>query len=113
MRTIYNKTMMTPSITFDEKKSKLSVEGNIILCEGADFWKNITKEIAENSNIKSVDFEIEHINTDSVRNLLKMLKVNKTTFEINWLYEDFDEDMKELGESIEKFTNKKINLIEK
>lgn len=113
MRTIYNKTMMTPSIKFDDKKNKLSVEGNIILCDGKDFWKDITKEIVENSNIKIVDFEIEHINTDSIRNLLIMLNNNKTTFEINWLYEDYDDDMRELGESIERFTNKKINLIEK
>lgn len=114
MRTISDRTMETPSLKYDKSKEKLSVEGRMIVCKDQDFWKKMNKEIIENNNIKSIEFDIEYINTDSIRNLLIILSNNKTTdFQIDWFYDDYDDDMKELGENIAQITRKKLNLIEK
>jgi hypothetical protein len=114
MRTLYNKTKDTPSVIYNEDNNKLELKGNMISFDSGSFWNDITREIVENSNLKSVDFDLEYINTDSIKELLIILK-NQTNsdLEINWLYVDYDDDMKELGENLKKVSMKKINLIEK
>lgn len=114
MKTILNKTAQTPLVTYNEVDNKLKLEGNIISLENGTFWKNISKEIAENSNLKSLDFDLEYINTHSIRELLILLKTQKVSdLEINWIYVDHDDDMKELGQVLSELCSKKINLVEK
>lgn len=114
MKTIFEKSTQTPLVTYDNVNKKLKLEGNIIGIDISNFWKDITKEIIENSNLKSVDFDLEYINTVSIRELLFLLKNQSVSgLEINWLYMGYDDDMKELAENIQTVTSKKINLIEK
>lgn len=112
MKTLFEKTKMTPKVTSSKENGKISLEGNLITLENPTFWKEISKRLIEDSQTKEVQFDLEYVNTESLRNLLNLIK--KTNgIKYKWYYQDFDDDMLEMGKNLELISKAEFEFIEK
>ena len=110
METLLEKTIMTPQVIWSE--NSLLLKGNLIICDNPSFWKEISNKLLENSKTKHVEFDLEYVNTDSLRILLRLL-IKTNGIKYKWYYQDFDEDMLEMGKSIEEITKSHFEFIKK
>lgn len=104
------KTPKTPSIIFNPKQGKLEIKGRSIPENSVGFYKplidSLDQYITNPTSPTIVDFQLEYFNTASSKCIIDVLKhlevVNKqgTQVDINWYYEDGDEDMLDSGEDL-------------
>lgn len=104
-------TKKTPGITFDPSKGFLEVTGRSIPENAIDFYKPLISSLNEYAkkplDVTNVNVKLEYFNTSSSKCILDMFKSievihkNNLTVNINWFYEDEDEDMLETGEYYE------------
>jgi len=118
-------TPKTPTIHFDSKEGVFEIKGRSIPENSVEFYKPLNEWLdsyMQNPLDKtSVNIRLEYFNTSSSKCILDVFKRleaihrAKHDVEINWYYEEDDEDMLEAGEdydSIIKVPFKMIEIVE-
>jgi hypothetical protein len=118
-------TSKTPSIRFDSKEGVFEIKGRSIPENSVEFYKPLNEWLdmyMQNPLEKTcVNIRLEYFNTSSSKCILDVFKRlesihrSRHDVEINWFYEEDDEDMLEAGEdydSIIKVPFKMIEIVE-
>lgn len=113
-------TSKTPTVKFDANEGIFEIKGRSIPENSVEFYKPITEwlELYKDSPLPktSVDIRLEYFNTSSskcILDIFKKLEVlckAKHDVEINWYYEEDDEDMLEAGEDYESIIRVPFNM---
>jgi hypothetical protein len=119
---IIDGTTKTPNVNFDAEKGILEVKGRSIPENSIEFYKPLVdwlEEYAQNPFSKTqVNVHLEYFNTSSSKCILDVFKKleaihkNKYEVQINWYYEEDDEDMLEAGEDYESIIRVPFKMIE-
>lgn len=118
-------TPKTPSIKFDSKEGVFEIKGRSIPENSVEFYKPLNEWLDNYMQTPLdktvVNIRLEYFNTSSSKCILDVFKRleaihrSKHDVEINWYYEEDDEDMLEAGEdydSIIKVPFKMIEIVE-
>lgn len=118
-------TPKTPSIRFDAKDGVFEIKGRSIPENSVEFYKPLNEWLDNYMQVPLdktvVNIRLEYFNTSSSKCILDVFKRleaihrSKHDVEINWFYEEDDEDMLEAGEdydSIIKVPFKMIEIVE-
>lgn len=118
-------TPKTPSIKFDSKDGVFEIKGRSIPENSVEFYKPLNEWLDQYMQTPLektvVNIRLEYFNTSSSKCILDVFKRleaihrSKHDVEINWFYEEDDEDMLEAGEdydSIIKVPFKMIEIVE-
>jgi hypothetical protein len=118
-------TPKTPSIKFDAKEGIFEIKGRSIPENSVEFYKPLNEWLDTYMQVPLdktvVNIRLEYFNTSSSKCILDVFKRleaihrAKHDVEINWFYEEDDEDMLEAGEdydSIIKVPFKMIEIVE-
>ena len=118
-------TPKTPSIRFDSKEGIFEIKGRSIPENSVEFYKPLNEWLdlymQGPLDKTTVNIRLEYFNTSSSKCILDVFKRleaihrSKHDVEINWYYEEDDEDMLEAGEdydSIIKVPFKMIEIVE-
>lgn len=114
-------TLKTPTIEFNPFEGYLLIKGRSIPENSIEFYQPLIEEL-ENYFITpqpttKVDIQLEYFNTSSSKCILDVLKKIEVISEsskvnINWFYEEYDEDMLEAGEDYQAIVNIPFTMIE-
>lgn len=112
----------TPSITFTAGDGKLELKGRSIPENSVEFYKPLNEWIdaygASPQANTVVDIKLEYFNTSSSKCILDLFKKlegingNNTQVNINWYFEEDDEDMEEAGEDYQAIISLPFKIIE-
>lgn len=118
-------TPKTPSIKFDARDGVFEIKGRSIPENSVEFYKPLNEWLDTYMQVPLdktvVNIRLEYFNTSSSKCILDVFKRleaihrSKHDVEINWFYEEDDEDMLEAGEdydSIIKVPFKMIEIVE-
>lgn len=115
-------TQKTPAIEFDPQKGVLEIKGRSIPENSIEFYKPIVDWLEEYSGAAAsktlVNVHLEYFNTSSSKCILDVFKklesIHKSNndVQINWYYEEDDEDMLEAGEDYESIIRVPFKMIE-
>jgi hypothetical protein len=118
-------TPKTPSIKFDAREGVFEIKGRSIPENSVEFYKPLNEWLDQYMQVPLdktvVNIRLEYFNTSSSKCILDVFKRlesihrSKHDVEINWFYEEDDEDMLEAGEdydSIIKVPFKMIEIVE-
>lgn len=122
MNNIYiEATTNTPRLQFEFDKGTFEIKGNSFPEYAQDFFKENLKlfgEYAKNPLPKTIfNFKLIYINTgtnppiEKIFNLLDDIAEKGNEVEINWFYEEEDDDMEELGRYFQNYTDIMIQRI--
>jgi hypothetical protein len=115
-------TKTTPSIVFDADKNEFKISGRSIPADAAIFfspadrWAEKFTAVFDKETF-SIDIMLDHLNTGSVRSILTILtrfirmKSRGKTVNINWHYEQEDEDIRDKGEEMSLILEHPFNFI--
>ncbi len=115
------KTNVTPEIQFDSNKGILTICGRSSPDYSQAFFEPLMKALETlDQNIGSfqANFKMTMFNTSSAKCIYDILKKIKamsshgTELEVNWYYEDSDEDMMECGEDFSDLLSMDFRYIE-
>lgn len=113
MHSLYlDKTTRTPQIILDPKKEIFEIQGRSIPENSVDFYLPVMQwmdEYRRNPNEKTrFVVRLEYFNTSSSKCLIDVLRklerihLDGKPVELEWYYEEQDEDMKESGEDFKE-----------
>lgn len=115
-------TQKTPTVQFDPEKGVLEIKGRSIPENSIEFYKPLVDWLEEYSSSPSnktiVNVHLEYFNTSSSKCILDVFKKLETLHkgnndvQINWYYEEDDEDMLEAGEDYESIIRVPFKMIE-
>lgn len=115
-------TQKTPTVNFDATKGIIEIKGRSIPENSIEFYKPLVdwlENYAHNTRESTVvNIQLEYFNTSSSKCILDVFKKleaiykNKHQVNINWYYEEDDEDMLEAGEDYESIIHVPFNMIE-
>ncbi len=112
----------TPLITFDATTGKFELKGKSIPENSVIFYKPLF-EWLDNYILKPapqtiLTIQLDYFNTSSSKCIVDLFKkfeniskVGGAEAEINWLYNEDDEDMQEAGEDYQSIIKTKFNLV--
>ncbi len=115
-------TSKTPSVKFNSDQGIFEIKGRSIPENAVEFykplvdWLDIYKESPLNKTV--VNISLEYFNTSSSKCILDVFKKleaihkAKHEVEVNWYYEEDDEDMLEAGEDYESIIRVPFKIIE-
>jgi hypothetical protein len=115
-------TPKTPSVKFDYGEGIFEIKGRSIPENSVEFykplvdWLDIYKETPLTKTV--VNIRLEYFNTSSSKCILDIFKKLETIHkakndvEVNWYYEEDDEDMLEAGEDYESIIRVPFKMIE-
>ncbi len=116
------KTRKTPDITFNAESGKLQIEGKSIPENSIEFYKPLVAWLDEYGKnpveTTEVNIKLEYFNTSSSKCILDVFKKLEAIYkqnhkvEINWYYEEDDEDMLEAGEDYQSILKIPFKMIE-
>jgi len=119
---IREETLKTPFVKFDSDKGLVEIKGRSIPENSIEFYKPLIdwldKYSDEPSGRTSVNIKLEYFNTSSSKCILDIFRklelIHKkgNEVEINWYYEEDDEDMFEAGEDYQSIINIPFKMIE-
>lgn len=104
-------TKTTPSIVFDADKNEFKITGRSIPADAtvfyspADKWAEKFTAVFDGKEM-TIDIMLDHLNTGSVRSILTILtrfirmKPRGKIINVNWHYEEEDEDIRDKGEEM-------------
>ncbi len=111
----------SPITMFDDSNGVISISGRAIQIDSSKFWNSMNSKLNEflqNSLEKvSIRFQMEYIHSSSIESLLRFLELLKLNtkkdkcIEVEWLYENGDEDMLELGNFINEIVKLPMKYI--
>jgi hypothetical protein len=109
----------TPTVNFNAGTGFLEIKGRSIPENSIEFYKPLIDWIEQYSkspqDSTSVNIQLEYFNTSSSKCILDVFKrlesINKEV-QVNWYYEEDDEDMLEAGEDYDAIINLPFKMIE-
>ena len=118
---IIEPTRLTPFVQLDAKAGILEFKGRSSPSASLEFYypilSNIDKAFVNGTASLTANFAFEYFNTSSSKclfDILKRLAQFKTKgmdVQVNWYYEEYDDDMKETGEDYEDVLGMSFNYI--
>lgn len=114
---IIEATNYSPLVEF-YPDGKMVIRGRSILDDTLSFYKPLLELITQcNSSKFFIEMNIELMNTNSLKHILKILSEIKRHFgsencEIHWYYEKGDEDMIDIGKFFETILQKSFHFYE-
>lgn len=115
-------TAKTPTVTSDLGKGIIEIKGRSIPENSVEFYKPLVdwlEEYKANPLPKTnVNIQLEYFNTSSSKCILDVFKKleaihkGKHEVQINWYYEEDDEDMLEAGEDYESIIRVPFKMVE-
>jgi len=122
MQSMYlDKTNRTPQIILDPRKEIFEIRGRSIPENSVDFYKPVMEwmdEYRKQPNEKTrLVFCLEYFNTSSSKCLVEILRkleaihLDGNYVEMEWYYEERDEDMRESGEDFKEILKIPIRMI--
>jgi hypothetical protein len=115
-------TPKTPAVRFDSQQGIFEIKGRSIPENSVEFYKPIIDwlEAYKDEPLQKtvVDVKLEYFNTSSSKCILDVFKKLETihkaknSVEVNWYYEEDDEDMLEAGEDYESIIRMPFKMIE-
>jgi hypothetical protein len=112
----------TPYIMMDGEKGVIEIKGRSIPENSVEFYKPLIDWLenftAFGGKQTNVNVQLEYFNTSSSKCLLDIFKKLEmmyrkgTSVQINWYYEEDDEDMYEAGEDYQSIINVPFTMIE-
>ena len=115
-------TSKTPSVRFDLNDAVFEIKGRSIPENSVEFYKPLVdwlESYKESPLPKTVvNIRLEYFNTSSSKCILDVFKKlevihkAKNEVEVNWYYEEDDEDMLEAGEDYESIIRVPFKMIE-
>lgn len=116
---IIEPTKDTPYIRVDQIEGLIEIKGRSSPQSALEFFHPLIdsiKKLKARSSVKLV-FNLEYFNTSSAKCIfnvfreLNMLSKLGITVEVDWLYEEDDEDMREIGTDFEELTKLPFHFI--
>lgn len=107
-------TYKTPDIVFDIKKGVINIKGRSLTDNASLFYKpliDILYKISEDKSSIIVNIHLEYINANSRKYFMEIFRslevlLNKgKNVQINWFYDDPDEDIFETGMDYRSLVN--------
>ncbi len=122
MHSLYlNKTTRTPRIVLDPKEKIFEIQGRSIPENSVDFYQPVMQwmeEYRHHANEKTrLVVRLEYFNTSSSKCLIDILRKLEKIYldgkevELEWYYEEQDEDMKESGEDFKEILKVPFHMI--
>jgi hypothetical protein len=115
-------TPKTPTVRFDSQQGIFEIRGRSIPENSVEFYKPIIDWLEDYKGAPLqktvVDVKLEYFNTSSSKCILDVFKKleaihkEKNAVEVNWYYEEDDEDMLEAGEDYESIIRVPFKMIE-
>ncbi|MBN2487308.1 MAG: DUF1987 domain-containing protein [Bacteroidales bacterium] len=115
-------TQKTPAVEFNPVKGVLEIKGRSIPENSIEFYKPLVDWLEDYSASPAsktvVNVHLEYFNTSSSKCILDVFKKleslhkSNNVVEINWYYEEDDEDMLEAGEDYESIIRVPFKMIE-
>jgi len=115
-------TAKTPSVQFNAKDGIIEIKGRSIPENSVEFYKPLVDWLEDYKSAPldktKVNIQLEYFNTSSSKCILDVFKKleaihkGKQEVEINWYYEEDDEDMLEAGEDYESIIRVPFKMIE-
>ena len=115
-------TPKTPYVRFDGEKGIIEIKGRSIPENSIEFYKPLIDWLEEydgaGKDETAVNVQLEYFNTSSSKCILDIFKKLEILFkkgqkvEVNWYYEEDDEDMFEAGEDYQSIINIPFKMIE-
>lgn len=115
-------TAKTPTVNFDKDNGVLVLRGRSIPENSIDFFKPLNDWVDSYSSTPksstTVDVRLEYFNTSSSKCILDFFKKlesingNGTSVNVNWYFEEDDEDMEEAGEDYQAIISLPFKMIE-
>ncbi len=115
-------TPKTPYVRLDGEKGIIEIKGRSIPENSIEFYKPLIDWLEEyGSSVDSetaVNVQLEYFNTSSSKCILDIFKKLEGIYkkgqpvEVNWYYEEDDEDMFEAGEDYQSIINIPFKMIE-
>lgn len=115
-------TPKTPYIRFDGEKGIIEIKGRSIPENSIEFYKPLIDWLEEYAVLEkkqtAVNVQLEYFNTSSSKCILDIFKKLEVLFkkgqkvEVNWYYDEDDEDMFEAGEDYQSIINIPFKMIE-
>lgn len=112
MTTIINGTSTTPNITFNKTTNTITIKGKSIPFEPELFWPIYThqfKTLSKTNKQLEIEIDLSYINANSIQYLVKIATIENTI--ITWICDEFDDDMIELGETLEYLSSTKFRYL--
>lgn len=116
------KSKITPQINFNKEEGILEILGRSIPENSVGFYEPILSALiryVETPAAKTtVTIQLDYFNTSSSKSILEILKkielIAKKGFEVevNWLFDEDDEDMIEAGEAYDAIVKVPFNIIQ-
>lgn len=116
----YKASSLTPKVFLDEENGIFALEGKSSPEDSFSFYSSIldgVKNLSLPKNELTANFNLVYFNTSSSRCLFVLMRELKTlntkghTININWHYEENDDDIKEVGEDFAELLDWKFNYI--
>lgn len=115
-------SLTTPGIVFDPFKGLIELRGKSIPENSFEFYEPLYEWLDEYQKQPqpntSVDLYMEYFNTSSSKEFIRFFKrledlnkSGKTSVKITWYYESDDEEMMEMGDSLQKEVELPIEII--
>lgn len=112
-------TPKTPSVRFTAEDGILEIKGRSIPENSIEFYKPLIDWVESYARAPkettSVIIQLEYFNTASskcILDLFKRLETISKGVQVNWYYEEDDEDMLEAGEDYDAIINLPFKMIE-
>ncbi len=117
-----NGSPKTPEVNFDYEKGIVEIKGRSIPENSIEFYKPMIdwlEEYTKSPQSKTtVNIQLEYFNTSSSKCILdvfkklEVLSKDNKDVEVNWYYEEDDEDMLEAGEDYQSIIRIPFKMIE-
>jgi len=117
------RTKQTPEINCNAETGELSFLGRSLPEDSASFYQVVfdwlNEYIQELPSSTKVKFELDYFNTSSAKAIFSLILKFENLFKqnhsitIDWLYDEDDEDMRDLGKEYQDLFKMPIRLIEK
>ena len=115
-------TPKTPYVRLNGENGVIEIKGRSIPENSVEFYKPLIEWLDRYANspfdLTSVNIQLEYFNTSSSKCILDIFKKLELVFkkgnkvEINWYYEEDDEDMFEAGEDYQSIISIPFKMIE-
>ncbi len=115
-------TPKTPYVRLDGEKGLIEIKGRSIPENSVEFYKPLIDWLDKYGNVPlevtNVNIQLEYFNTSSSKCILDIFKKLELIYkkgskvQINWYYEEDDEDMFEAGEDYQSIINIPFTMIE-
>jgi hypothetical protein len=111
----------TPAVLFDSAIGKLELRGRSIPENSIEFYRPLNEWIDQYAvapkELTVIDIKLEYFNTSSSKCILDLFKKlerlnGASDVQVNWYFEEDDEDMEEAGEDYQAIIRLPFNMIQ-